>query len=194
MLNKKDFTLMRKDIERCEKERDIIIKRSRDILRDSKRTIYSIHRNDIRNATLLLNKAKKDVSYLKRIISKNSALYTVGAFNAALQEYVEAVCYLGFVKENRLHTRKELDVSVENYLMGICDLTGELGRRVVALTVKKKFDEVIKIKDIVEEIYGEFLKFNLRNSELRKKSDSIKWNLKKIEDVIYDIKTKGMLK
>ena len=35
------------------------------------------------------------------------------------------------------------------------------------------------IKEFVSNIYTEFLKFDFRNSELRKKSDSIKWNLKK---------------
>ncbi|MBT7927970.1 hypothetical protein HN695_06565, partial [Candidatus Woesearchaeota archaeon] len=31
---------------------------------------------------------------------------------------------------------------------------------------------------------------DLRNGELRKKSDAIKWNLKKIEDILYDISMK----
>jgi len=194
MLNKKDFQAIRKDIEAYDKQREIIIKKSRDILKDSKRAIYSVHRNDLKESKMLLNKAEKEISYLKRIIAKNNKLGNVGAFGAALQEYVEAACYYGFVKNNKIPTRKELDVDIENYLMGICDLTGELTRKVVSSAVKKQFNEVMKIKKLVEEIYGEFLKFNLRNSELRKKSDSIKWNLKKIEDVVYDIKMKGMLK
>jgi hypothetical protein len=36
------------------------------------------------------------------------------------------------------------------------------------------------------------MKFDLRNGELRKKFDEIKWNLKKIEDIAYDIKMKGL--
>ena len=53
--------------------------------------------------------------------------------------------------------------------------------------VEKKFDEVKKIYDVVSEIFGEFLKFDFRNGELRKKSDSIKYNMKKIEEIMYDI-------
>ena len=48
-----------------------------------------------------------------------------------------------------------------------------------------------KIKELVHDIYGEFLKLHLRNGELRKKSDAIKWNLKKLEEVMYDISMKG---
>jgi hypothetical protein len=47
--------------------------------------------------------------------------------------------------------------------------------------------KALEIKDVVDEIYGEFLKMDLRNSELRKKSDQIKWNLKKLEEIAYDI-------
>jgi len=75
----------------------------------------------------------------------------------------------------------------------LCDLTGELGRKAVHDVIKKNFSEAVIIKDIVDEIYGEFLKFNLRNSELRKKSDQIKWNLKKLEDIVFELKIKGRI-
>ncbi|MBN2367807.1 hypothetical protein JXC34_02220 [Candidatus Woesearchaeota archaeon] len=45
-----------------------------------------------------------------------------------------------------------------------------------------------EIKKFVETIYNEFLEFELRNGELRKKSDSIKYNLKKIEEILYELK------
>jgi len=51
----------------------------------------------------------------------------------------------------------------------------------------------LEIKNLVDEIYGQFLNFNLRNSELRRKSDQIKWNLKKLEDVVFELKIKGRL-
>ena len=121
-------------------------------------------------------------------------LYDANIQKVALQEYVEALCYYEFVRSSKILTRDDLRVDTEDYLMGLCDLTGELTRRMVFKTIEKNFDEVIKIKDLVEEIYGEFLKFDLRNGELRKKSDSIKWNLKKIEDVLYDINMKDMIK
>jgi len=185
---------MRKELEKFDKDREIIIKRSRDILKDSKRAIYSVHREDLKEAANLIKKAESEISKLKAIIKKNPLLDSVHAFNAGLQEYAEAACYFGFVKNKKIPTKKQLKIGAEDYLMGICDLTGELGRRAVNLSVKKKYNEVLKIRELVDDIYGEFLKFNLRNSELRKKSDSIKWNLKKIEDIVYDLKTKGLLK
>ena len=53
--------------------------------------------------------------------------------------------------------------------------------------IQKNTGAVYIIKELVAEIYEEFLKLNLRNGELRKKSDSIKWNLNKLEDIIYQL-------
>ena len=95
------------------------------------------------------------------------------------------------MKNRRIPTKSDLDVSAEDYLSGICDLTGELVRKAIYDVIHKNFNEAEKIKELVHDIYGEFLKLHLRNGELRKKSDSIKWNLKKLEEVMYDVAMKG---
>ncbi len=187
MLDKKEFSKIGKEISEIDKQREVLIKKSRDVLKLSKQLIYALHRNNISESNTLLSKVKNEKQNLDKIANKYKKLVYEGSYSEALQEYVEALIYYTFIKENKIPTRDSLKVNTEDYLMGICDLTGELTRRAVALTVKRDFKAVSKIKDIIEEIYGEFLKFNLRNSNLRKKSDSIKWNFKKIEEIMYDI-------
>ena len=51
-------------------------------------------------------------------------------------------------------------------------------------------DSAKKIRDFVEELYGEMLKFNFRNGELRRKFDGIKYDLKKLEDLVLDLTLK----
>jgi predicted translin family RNA/ssDNA-binding protein len=80
-----------------------------------------------------------------------------------------------------------LGVETEAYLLGLCDLTGELVRKAVKDVIDGKYDSAEEITKLVEEIYGEFLKFDLRNGNLRQKSDSIKWNLQKLEQLLLDI-------
>ncbi|NJO18494.1 MAG: hypothetical protein HC877_23015, partial [Thioploca sp.] len=77
--------------------------------------------------------------------------------------------------------------SDEEYLAGLCDLSGELARRAVLRAVVKDVKAVAGIREFVVGLQGGFLKFDLRNGELRKKADQIKWNLKRIEDVWYDL-------
>ena len=86
-----------------------------------------------------------------------------------MQEYAEALCYYHFVKNKKIPTKASLRIDSESYLMGICDLTGELVRKAVNEAIKGNFKQVLDIKELVEEIYNEFLKFNLRNNELRRK-------------------------
>ena len=181
MLDDKEFKEIRKDLRNFEEEREQTIQKSRIIIQLSKQIIYSVHRDDLKSAENLIKEMQKEMKSLPE------HSYHTDMHKVAIQEYVEAVCYFEFVKNNKLLTKKELNVNSEHYLLGLCDLTGELVRKAVADVIKKKFDEIKKIKKLVDDIYGEFLKFNLRNGELRKKSDSIKWNLKKLEDIEYSL-------
>jgi predicted translin family RNA/ssDNA-binding protein len=187
MIDKKEFNSMVGELTDFDSKREDIIKNSRDILKLSKQAIYNVHRGDLNYAKKNLDEAKKMIGSIKSEIKKDNNLDTIGAFNAALQEFVEGITYYSYVKDGKIPTKKELKVDTTNYLLGICDLTGELGRRAVFLTIDKKYDEVKKIYDVVSDIFGEFLKFDFRNGELRKKSDSIKYNMKKIEEIMYDI-------
>ncbi|AJF61645.1 TPA: hypothetical protein HA239_03860 [Candidatus Woesearchaeota archaeon] len=184
----KTFDRLRKEIENKDKTREELIVGSRPIIKDSKQAIYAIHRGSVAEAEKLIQKASRGLDELRRLPDQKSS-----SFDSAVQEYVEAVTYLEYVKTGKLADEKEINADPENYLLGICDLTGELARRAVFSVVKEDFKEVEKIKEFVSRIYEEFLKFELRNSELRKKSDSIKWNLKKIEEILYDLKIRGKL-
>lgn len=189
MIDKLDFNRIRERLSKYDNDREELIKKARDVLKLSKLLIYTIHRNDLNEAAKLVINLKKEKSSLDKIASASKRLIYEGSYSEACQEYVEALAYYGFIKDGRIPAIPTLRVNDEDYLMGICDLTGELTRK--AVTIAHKDDkEVERIKNLVEEIFGEFLKFNLRNSELRKKSDSIKWNLKKLEEVVYDLKRK----
>ncbi len=189
MLNKQEFAKIRQEMGKSDKVREELIILSRDIISISKRLIYSIHRGNLDEASKYVNEIKKKKTKLDAI----NIIVDVNIHQVAYQEYAEALCYYGFVKHKKIPTKASLKINAVDYLMGLCDLTGEVGRKAVNDIIKKKFKDALLIKELVEEIYGEFLKFNLRNGELRKKSDSIKWNLKKIEDIIFDAKIKGMM-
>jgi len=190
MLNTKEFKKIRKEMASFELKRENIIQTSREIINLSKRIIYSLHRANIKAASSLI----KDIERKKTALEKISQKSDTNIDRVAIQEYVEAICYFQFIKNKKVPTTKALKVDNESYLLGLCDLTGELVRKAVNEVINKNFKAAFEIKELVEEIYGEFLKFNLRNGELRKKSDQIKWNLKKLEDVVYELKLKGKLK
>lgn len=181
MINKKEFEQMRKELEEFETKREDTIRTSRDVIKLSKQIIYSLHRGET-EVTNFIKEIKNKIMSLDKTKDYDTGISTV-----AFQEYVEAMTYFEFIKNNKIPSAKELDVNIEAYLGGIADLTGELVRKAVHDAIKKNFNSVLKIKELVESIYGEFLKFDLRNGELRKKSDSIKWNLNKLEDLAFSV-------
>lgn len=190
MIDKKEFQTMSAEMANFDAKREDIIKKSRDILKLSKQAVYDIHRDDLNYAKKKVEDAKSEIDKLKQAISKVEGLEVAGAFYDAQEEWVEARCYYDFVKSSKIPTKKDLGVDTETYLGGLSDLTGELGRRAVIKATERKSDDVKKIRDVIDEIHGQFLKFDFRNGELRKKADSIKWNLKKVEEVYYELQNK----
>lgn len=183
MIGKSDFEKIRKEMAVLESSREESIRKSRDIIKLSKQIIYSVHRNDLKEAEKLIVQIKKEMSGLPK-----QEAFDPGVINVAEQEYVEAAAFYSFAKDGVLPQKDSLRVNTINFLSGICDLTGEMVRKAVNSVISGSPAEALRIKEVVDELYGEFLKMDLRNSELRKKFDQIKWNLKKLEEVAYDLK------
>lgn len=184
----KAFESISKTYTKDDSFREKIINISREIIKPSKQAIYSIHRNDFAQGIKLIKQAEKNIETVFKINSK-SELKEVGSLRAALEEYVEAKAYLIFVKEQKVILPDNLPkfIHYETYLGGIADFTGEMSKRAVVLATKGNFDEVKIIKNSIEEIHELFLSFDFRSGELRKKAESIKYNLSKVENVLYDI-------
>jgi translin len=194
MINKKAFIEMRKKIEQFDSLREDLIKTSRDLLKTSKAAIYNIHRHKISDASKQLKNAKTIIKKMDSFIKKDVTLASVGAYSEALEEYVEAACYYNFIKNNKLPTAKELGVETMVYLQGVCDLVGELVRKAINSSIKGEFKTALKIRDFVSDIYGELMMFDFRNSPVRRKFDSIKYGLDKLENLILELKLKKKLK
>ena len=193
MLNKKDFKEMRNEFNSFDDNRELAIKKSRDVLKLSKQIIYGVHRDDLNEAGRLVKKIEIEKKKAEIVVAKNSKLESIGAYRVAIGEYVEAMLYYHFIKNKKIVTHKFLRVTTEHYLLGLIDLTGELGRKAVQYAGSGNFKKVVGIRDMVSEIYGELLKFDFRDSDMRRKFDSVKYDLKKLEDLVLDLKLKGKL-
>jgi len=193
MLDKNDLKEMREDFDTFDNHREDVIKRSRDVLKLSKQIIYAVHRDELKEASTLVKKIISEKQKIEEVVKKHVDLEAIGAYRVAMSEYVEALLYYHFINEKIIPTRKALKVSTDHYLYGLIDLTGELGRKAVQLAGKGEYDSVVFIRDTVSEIYGELLKFDFRDSDIRRKFDSVKYDLKKLEDLVLELKLKGKL-
>jgi translin len=192
ILNQSDFEGMRTALQDYDTKRELLIKKGRDVLKLSKQLIYAVHR-DTADAVKLVGHIKKEKTELEKLAGQDVFLQTEGSYRVALQEYAEAMLYYGFIHQGKLPTRKELGLSPTHYVLGLCDLPGELVRKAVFLAGKGKSKEVVAIRDLVDKLYGVLLTFDFRDNETRRKFDSVKYDLRKLEDLVLDLKLKGRL-
>jgi len=172
-----------------DEHRELLIKRSRDVLKYAKSSVYSIHRGDLVRSAQDLDKALEIIkAELLPATVKYPALRQLGMVCGALEEWAEAKIFLAFKKENRIPSIDELSItSTDEYLGGLLDFTGELNRYAVLRATHRDSSEVARCADLIDKLMELFLQFDFRNSNLRRKYDTLKYTQKKIESLTYEL-------
>ncbi|KAF8133671.1 Translin, partial [Boletus edulis] len=78
-------------------------------------------------------------------------------------------------------------IAVEDYLHGLISLVNELSRLAVNAVTLGDYEAPLRISVFVKDIFAGFSMLNLKNDTLRRRFDSLKYDLKKIEEVVYDV-------
>ena len=187
MLNPKLFQQIKKDFVFYSEERRGVIVKSSEALMKSKQAIFAFHRDDQGGGEALLKEVEMIFSELEKKFKKEEELRDEGSYRAALEEYVEAKFFGRVLKGEKIDFIKEVFVDTDSYLAGLCDLTGELTRKAVLFATERKFNEVERMAKGVRLVMAELIKFNL-TGYLRTKYDQAKHNLRRVEEVLYDVK------
>ena len=187
MLNQKLFDQLKKDYDFYDQERRKLIGLSNDALMKAKQAIFAFHRDDMNGGNTLLADVEAIFSELEKKFKKEEELRYEGSYRAALEEYVEAKFFGGFLEGKKIDFIKGVQIDADSYLAGLSDFTGELLRKAVLAATDKKFKKVEELASGIREVIGELLKFNL-TSYLRTKYDQAKHNLRRVEEILYDVK------
>lgn len=86
-----------------------------------------------------------------------------------------------------------IELSIEDYLLGVIDVFKEVIRLSVNCVIRQDFYTPFRAKKYLENINGALKLFNFKNSILRRRFDSCKYDIRKINDIVNDISTKGLL-
>ncbi|EAS28416.3 recombination hotspot-binding protein [Coccidioides immitis RS] len=84
-------------------------------------------------------------------------------------------------------------LTIEEYLLALINLVEELTRLAVNAVTLGDYSRPLKISAFVSEIHSGFQLLNLKNDILRKRSDGIKYSVKKVEDVVYDLSLRNLI-
>ncbi|KAI9873384.1 MAG: hypothetical protein M1830_000474, partial [Pleopsidium flavum] len=92
-----------------------------------------------------------------------------------------------------LKERDAFHLTIEEYLQSLISLIEELARLAVNSVTLGDYHRPLQISRFVKDLHAGFQILNLKNDSLRRRSDSIKYNVKKIEDVVYDLSLRDLV-
>ncbi|OXU23375.1 hypothetical protein TSAR_009962 [Trichomalopsis sarcophagae] len=91
------------------------------------------------------------------------------------------------------HKREDgFHLDLEDFLMGLLQLSSELSRFAVNSVTNGDYHRPMEIAHFVNELNAGFRLLNLKNDSLRKRFDALKYDVKKIEEVVYDLSIRGL--
>jgi len=113
-------------------------------------------------------------------------------FSAALIEFLESSELLSLSKTAaKLGIKPEWEdrftLKAEDYLLGLINLVNELSRLAVNSVTMGDYEMPVRISVFVKDLFAGFSVLNLKNDQLRRRYDSLKYDVKKVEEVVYDL-------
>ncbi|KAK7744633.1 Translin-1 [Cytospora paraplurivora] len=160
----------------------------------------------------------EDAAVLSEIASKYPYYKYNGKWTRAIQDAVLTVLLDGWLggnlipdgKVGRLLTLEEVGeqvfkvpvnlkdrdafhITIEEYLLAVTSLTDELARLAVNSVTLGDHELAVKISNFVKDIHAGFQLLNLKNDILRKRVDAVKYSVKKVEDVVYDLSLRNLI-
>ncbi|MBI2551812.1 hypothetical protein HYW17_00725 [Candidatus Uhrbacteria bacterium] len=186
MLNEKLFVRLKKEYDTYESARRDLIGVSNGTLSKAKQAIFALHRDDMSAADALLQEVERTFGNLEKQFKQLPELRYEGAYRAALEEYVEAKLFCEWMRIGKVVELKGMQIDADTYLAGLSDFTGELTRKAVQRATQGRAQEVEKLAEVVRDVVEQLIKFDL-TGYLRTKYDQAKQNLRRVEEVIYDM-------
>lgn len=180
------FTFLQTHFSRFQSTRNRAYQLAQEVLRESKRAIFALHREDAKTASASLVSAKRGVMHITRLARTFPRVRYDGAVHAAFEEYLEAHLYAVIVAGKPIDRVPGITATEDEYIGALSDVTGELVRRAVALGTRRDSSGVAELRDVMRSIIDHFLQLHL-TGQLRQKFDDAKRNLNRVEDIYYQL-------
>lgn len=186
--------------------RENLIKKCRDGQKNAKQAIYALHRGDSEKAKKLIDQCETLTQEELVPILEEEPQLRYGSFSNMLEEYAEAKLFYAWlfgdttqvpstipeVPPARMLQREDFEpikMEPEEYLGGICDLTGEVGRFAVQQATLRDREGVLiclQTNKSIQTALQMMTKFpNPKN--IGKKLDQLNNSVEKIERILYEM-------
>ncbi len=163
-----------------EQRREALIKETREVISLCSKAIILLHGDKVKDSETLLNSASASIKKLKDYVICDLDRYLW----PAEQEYVEAYVLKEIVeRKSSLSGHDELNVSLNAYVTGLLDCTGEIKRMIYDNLRKNNHGYSLSLFEIMQSIYNLVYPFSFYDNlipGIRKKLDVSK---RMMEDV-----------
>ncbi|KAI3493219.1 hypothetical protein L1887_42059 [Cichorium endivia] len=163
-----------------------------DAIREQAKELDRCHRS----LALVLNSVHSTKDAEKQIVSESKPI--VIKLRQRVGELAELVPQGQFYRVEQVmgvdEGKRSVHVATEDYLHGIINMLNELPRLAVNRVTMGDFRTPVRLASFVKQVHAGFQLLNLKNDSLRKRFDGIKYDVKKIEEVVYDISLRGLVK
>lgn len=88
----------------------------------------------------------------------------------------------------------DVRLPVEDYLVGVCNAMPELARLSMNRVIRNDYETPNRCARFAHSVSEGFKQLNLRNDFLRKRYDGIKYDVKRMEEIMYDLSIRGLVK
>ncbi len=165
-----------KSIDNKDKIREQALRSSREIIIGCRKAIQYIHQNIMKDAKNNIKQASVKLQELYNLTENHPELYHAGFVENAAQELVEAHCLFNIMKGKDLPDPDKLQTTYSSYLMGLCDLVGELRRTALDSIRSGKTKKADKCLNMMEEIYDVIIRFDYPSGliPIKKKQDMVR--------------------
>ncbi|EEF42928.1 translin [Ricinus communis] len=160
----------------------------------------------------ILEEAKAQIEVLKKLYSQLADIIKDrpgqfyryhGDWKSETQTVVSLLAFMHWLETGNLLLHSEAEeklglnssefgLDIEDYLIGICFMSNEMPRYVVNRVTAGDYDCPRKVLKFLTDLHAAFRMLNLRNDFLRKKFDGMKYDLRRVEEVYYDVKIRGL--
>ncbi|CAG8247451.1 unnamed protein product [Penicillium salamii] len=161
---------------------------------------------------------KQEVARLKFVVDQHPFYKYNGLWTRELQNLVASIelcAWLGGLQEHKgpnsasfmtiedvgkfleipvnLKDEDAFHLTIEEYLLALIAMVEELSRLAVNSVTLGDYNRPMQIGSFIKELFAGFQLLNLKNDILRKRSDGIKYSVKKVEDVVYDLSLRNLV-
>jgi len=165
-----------KSIDDKDKVREQALRSSREIIIGCRKAIQLIHQESMKNAVNNIKKASNKLQSLYELTKGYPEIFHAGFVENAAQELVEAQCFYNIMKGRDLPDPDDIKTTYSSYLLGLCDLVGELRRAALDSIRAGEAKEADNYLNMMDEIYDVIIRFDYPSGliPIKKKQDMVR--------------------